>query len=49
MGWRVTTLMKIEMIQNAATKASFCISGMVATAMVRMARPSATIDTIAGA
>jgi hypothetical protein len=45
----VTTLMKIEMIQKAETKASFCISGMVATAMVMIARPSAMIDTIAGA
>src|SRR5262245_30451319 len=48
-GCSVTTLMKIEMIQKADTKASFCISGIVATAMVMIARPSAMIDTIAGA
>src|SRR4029079_1262971 len=48
-GCSVTTLMKIETIQKAETKASFCISGMVATAIVMIARPSATIETIAGA
>ena len=46
-GCRVTTLKKMEMIQKAATNASFCISGMVATAIVRVAAPSAAIDTIA--
>ena len=48
-GWSVTTLMKIEMIQNEHRMASFWMIGMRATRRVRMARPSARIDTMAGA
>ena len=48
-GWSVTTLMKIEMIQNEHRMASFQMIGMRATRSVRMARPSARIETIAGA
>ena len=47
-GFRVTTLNRIEMTQKLATKASFCISGMLATAIVRMANPSDKMATIAG-
>ena len=51
-GCRVTTLKKIERIQKAATKASFCINGMLATAMVIVARvmmtPEMTPEATAG-
>ncbi len=48
-GWSVTTLTKIETIQNEHRMASFWMIGMRATSSVRMASPSASSDTIAGA
>ena len=48
-GCSVTTLTKIEMIQNEQRIASFWMIGMRATRSVRMARPSASRETIAGA
>jgi len=48
-GCSVTTLTKIEMIQNEQRIASFWMIGMRATRSVRIARPSARSETIAGA
>ena len=48
-GCSVTTLTKIEMIQNEQRIASFWMIGMRATSNVRIASPSASSDTIAGA
>ena len=49
MGWSVTTLTKIEMIQNEQRMASFWMIGMRATSSVSTASPSASSETIAGA
>ena len=47
-GWSVTTLTKIEMIQKLENTATFWMRGMGAIATGRMPMPSASTDAMAG-
>ena len=47
-GWSVTTLTKMEMTQKLEKTATFWMSGIGAIATIRMAKPSARMDAIAG-
>src|SRR5215468_11099562 len=47
-GWSVTTLTKIEMIQKLENTAHFWMSGIGAIATTRSAKPSASTDAMAG-
>ena len=47
-GWRVTTLTKIETIQKLEKMAHFWMSGIGAIATTSSATPSASTDAIAG-